>query len=53
MVLQVRRVLECSEGNPGFRGGSVELCSREGLLGAHPNSHNVPNRLGMGRLMGI
>ena len=26
MVLHVRHVLECSEGNPDLRGDSVELC---------------------------
>ena len=33
MVLHVRHVFECSEGNPDLRGDSVELCSRGGLLG--------------------
>ena len=53
MVLHVRRVLEYSEGNPGLRGGLVELCSRGGLLGVHPKSHNVPHRLEIGRLISI
>ena len=30
MVLHVRHVLECSEGNPNLRGDSVELCSGGG-----------------------
>ena len=28
--------------NPGLIGGSMELCSRGGLLGVCPKSHNVP-----------
>ena len=52
MVLHVRHVLQCSEGNSGLRGGSVELCSRGGL-GVHPKSHKVSHRLEMGRLMSI
>ena len=42
MVLHVRHVLKCSEGNPNLRGGSMELCSRGGLLGVHPKSHKCP-----------
>ena len=53
MVLHVKRVLECNEGNLGLTGGLVELCSRGGLLDVHLKSHNVPYRLGMGRLMSI
>ena len=53
MVFHVWRVPERSEGDPSLRGGSVELCSRGGLLGMHPKSHNVPHRLRMGRLMSI
>ena len=49
----LRRMLGCSKGNPDLRGGSVELCSKGGLLGVYPKSHNVPHRLGMGRLMSI
>ena len=41
MMLHVRRVLECSEENLSLWEGSVELCSREGLLGVHLKSHNV------------
>ena len=52
MVLLVRCVLESNEGNPSLRGDLAELCSRGGL-GVHSNSHNVPHRLGMGRLMSI
>ena len=39
MMLYVRRVPEHNEGNPGLRGGSVELCLRGGLLGMHLKSH--------------
>ena len=53
MEFHVRRLPEHSEGDPSLRGGSVELCSMERLLGMHPKSHNVPHRLGMGRLMSI
>ena len=53
MVLHVRRVPELSERNPGLRGGSMKLYSRGGLLGVHQKSHNVPHRLGMGRLISI
>ena len=53
MVLHVRCVPERVKGNLGLRGGSMELCLRIGLLDVHPKSHNVPHRLGMGRLMSI
>ena len=55
MVLHVRRVVEHGkrQENLGLRGGLVELCSRGGLLGVRPKWHNVPHRLGMGRLMSI
>ena len=49
MVLQVRCVLECNEGNSGLKGGSEELCSKGGLLGVHKKCHNVPHWLRMGR----
>ena len=52
MVLHVRRVPEWSEGNPDLNGGSVELCSKGGLLGVS-KSHNVPHRLLMEKLMNI
>ena len=52
-MLYIRRVLECSEGNPGLRGGLVKLFSRGGLLGVHPKSHNVTHQLGMRRLITI
>ena len=40
-MVHIRRVPDHSErqGNPGLRGGSVELCSRGGLLGMCPKSH--------------
>ena len=47
-MFHVRCVLERSEGNPGLKGGLVELCLRGGLLGMHPKSHNILYRLGMG-----
>ena len=47
MVLHVRGVPECSEGNPGLRVGLVKLCLRGGLLGVHLKSHNVLHRLGI------
>ena len=53
MVLHIRRVLKCSEGNLGLREDLVELCLRGGLLGVYPKSHNVPHWLEMGRLMSI
>ena len=53
MVLQVRHMLIRIERNPGLKGGSMELCSRGGLLGVYLKSHNVPHRLGMGRLTNI
>ena len=55
MVLHIRRVPERSErqGNPSLRGGLGKLCLRGVLLGVPPKSHNVPHRLGMGRLMSI
>ena len=48
MVLHIRRVPECSEGNLGLREGSVELFLRGGLLGVHPKSHNIPHQLRIG-----
>ena len=54
MVIYVSHVPERKrQGNPYLRGSSVKLCSRGGLLGVHLNSHNVPYRLGMGRLMNM
>ena len=60
MVLHVRHVLECSEGNPDLRGDSVELCcggvcvGRVGIVGGvYQKFHNVLHRLRMGRLMSI
>ena len=55
MVLHIRRVPKHSErqGNPGLMGDPVKLCSMRGLLSVSSKSHNVPHRLGMGRLMGI
>ena len=49
MVLHVRCVPERfkRQGNSGLRGGSVELCLREGLFGVCPKSHNVSHRLGL------
>ena len=35
MVLHVRRVFVRNERNPGLREGSMELCSRGGLLVVH------------------
>ena len=49
----VRFVLEYNEGNPGLRESSVELCSREGLLGVYQKSHSVSHRLRMRILMSI
>ena len=31
----------------------MKLCSRGRLLGVRPKSYNVPERLGMGKLMSI
>ena len=53
MVVHVRHVPECGEGNPGLRGGLGDLCSRGGLLGVCPKSHDVPHQLRMRRLMSI
>ena len=55
MVIHVSHVPERSErqGNPYLRGILVKLCSRGGLLGVNLKSHNVPHRLGMGRLMSM
>ena len=53
MVFHVRRLLECNEGNLGLSEGSVELCSKGGLLGVHPKYDNVLHRLGVRRLMSI
>ena len=53
MVLYVRRVLEHSEGNSDLRVGLIEFCSREGLLGVHQKSHNIPHQLVMGSSMSI
>ena len=41
MVLHVRHVTERSDRqeNSGLKGGLVELCSGEGLLGVCPKSH--------------
>ena len=47
MVLQVRHVPKRSEGNPGLRGDSMELCSSRGLLGVHPKSQNILHWLGI------
>ena len=51
MVLHIKHVSEHDEGNPGLRGGLVEICSRGELLGMHPKSHNIAHRLGIGKLM--
>ena len=55
MELHVRYVLEHSkrQGNPGLRGGPMELYLKGGLLGVRQKSHNVPHWLQMGRLMSI
>ena len=54
MVFHIRHVSKCNEGNPDLSGGSVELCSRGGLLGVFTQKpHNVPHKLEMGRLMSI
>ena len=53
MVFHIRCVLKHSERNLGLRGGLMKIYSRGGLLGGHPKSHNVPHRLGIGRLMSI
>ena len=45
MVFRIRREPERSEGNPGLKGDSVELCSRGGLLGVHPKYHNASHQL--------
>ena len=42
MVLHIRRVLEHSKENYGLRGGSMELCSRGGLLGVHLRVSQCP-----------
>ena len=42
MVLHIRRVLEHSKENSGLRGGSMELCSRGGLLGVHLRVSQCP-----------
>ena len=42
MMFHVRCVSIRSEGNPGLREGSVELCSRRGLLGVHPKVSQCP-----------
>ena len=45
MALHIRSVFERNEGNSVLKGGLMELCSREGLLGVHLKSHNVLHRL--------
>ena len=55
MVLHIRHVPKRLErqGNTGLRGGSMEPCSRGGLLGVRLKSQNVPHWLRMERLMSI
>ena len=49
MVFHVRRVSQCSEGNFGLRGGSVELCSRKGLLSVYPKPHKCSTSVRKGK----
>ena len=37
MMVHVRYVPKCSEGNPGLSEDSVEFCVSGGLLRVHPN----------------
>ena len=46
--MNVRRVLDRSEENPGLKKDLMELCSMRGLLGVRSKAYiNVPYRLGI------
>ena len=47
MVLHVRYVPKCSEGNSGLREGSMELRLIRVLLDVYSKSQNVTHQLGM------
>ena len=49
MVFHVRRVPQHNEENFGLKGGSVELCSRRGLLGVYLKSHKCPTSVRNGK----
>ena len=49
MVFHVRRVPKRGEGNPGLRRGSIELCSRGGLLGMHLKISQCPTSVRNGK----